>query len=208
MTVNLAFFQKETSIPGRGYLVQGLWHLTSCLLFRQSWLLGSGWRVRTLRAFGATIGPGVQIKTGVKIKYPWKLTIGANSWIGEDCWIDNMAEVTLGDDVCLSQACYLCTGNHDWSDPTFRMYAQAITLEDGCWVASRCTLGPGVTVGRNAIAGIGSVVHRSIPPDEIHAGNPAALRAIRRIRPLSVISEVRHDEATQRIPSSRDLASL
>ena len=188
MTVNLASFRNETSIAGRSRLIQGIWHLTSCLLFRRSWLLGSSWKVKLLRAFGAQIGHGVHIKTGVKIKYPWKLTVGSNTWIGEDCWIDNMAEVRIGDNVCLSQACYLCTGNHDWSDPRFRMYAQPITLEDGCWVASRCTLGPGVSVGENAIAGIGSVVNHSIPKDEVHSGNPATRRTVRRFESRPEVS--------------------
>jgi putative colanic acid biosynthesis acetyltransferase WcaF len=121
----------------------------------------------------------VRIKTGVRVKYPWKLEVGDNSWIGEDCWIDNMAEVILGRNVCLSQACYLCTGNHDWKDPAFAMFATRIILEDGCWVASRCTIGPGVTIGQNAIAAIGSVVSKSIPPSEIHGGNPATRQGFR-----------------------------
>ena len=190
MTVSLASFRKNSAICGRSRSVQGLWYLTSCLIFRQSWLPGSGWRVHLLRAFGATVGDGVQIKTGVRIKFPWKLTIGENSWIGEDCWIDNMAQVTLGRDVCLSQGCYLCTGNHDWSDRSFSMFVQEITLADGCWVASRCTLGPGVTVGRNSIAAIGSVVSRSIPEGEIHGGNPALLRGVRRFSSSSAPAEI------------------
>jgi acetyltransferase-like isoleucine patch superfamily enzyme len=46
-------------------------------------------------------------------------------------------------------------------------------------VASRCALGPGVRIGRNAIAAIGSVVCNSIPPNQIHAGNPASFRGLR-----------------------------
>lgn len=159
--------------------MQLLWMLTGLPLLRSSWLIGSGWRVVLLRIFGAKIAKNVNIKSGVRVKYPWKLRVGENSWIGEDCWIDNMALVTLGANVCLSQACYLCTGNHDWKDPAFRMSATPITLEDGSWAGSRCTLGPGVRLGRNAIVAIGSVVSSSIPPGEIHGGNPSAMRGLR-----------------------------
>lgn len=179
MTVKLAAFQRNTSIAKRSLAMQLLWFLLGLPLVRSSWLLGSGWRVTLLRAFGARIGEGVLIKPGVRIKYPWRLQVGNHCWIGEDTWIDNMADVVLGNDVCISQGSYLCTGNHDWRDPSFRMYAQGIVLESGSWVASRSTIGPGVTLGRDSIASIGSVVWRSIPAGEIHGGNPAALRGIR-----------------------------
>jgi putative colanic acid biosynthesis acetyltransferase WcaF len=179
MTVDLSSFQRNKSIPGRGLGVQILWTLAGLPLLRSTWLIGSCWRVALLRIFGAEIGANVSIKPGVRVKYPWKLRIGKNSWIGEDCWIDNMALVTLGSNVCLSQGSYLCTGNHNWKDRFFPMSATPITLEDGSWVASRCTLGPGVRIGRNAIAAIGSVVCSSIPPNQIHSGNPASLRGIR-----------------------------
>ena len=177
--VDLGSFQKNTSIADRGLGVQIAWVFGGSVLLRSTWLPGSGWRVALLRAFGARIATNVLIKPGVRVKYPWKLQVGTNSWIGEDCWIDNMATVTLGANVCLSQACYLCTGNHDWKSRSFRMFARPITLGDGSWIASRCTLGPGVTVGRNAIAGIGSVVVSDIPEGEVHSGNPCSRRAYR-----------------------------
>jgi putative colanic acid biosynthesis acetyltransferase WcaF len=179
MAVDLSSFRKNKSIPGRGLGVQILWAIAGLPLLRSTFLIGSCWRVALLRIFGAKIGSNVSIKSGVRVKYPWKLQIGMNSWIGEDCWIDNMAIVTLGSNVCLSQGSYLCTGNHNWKDRSFPMSATPITLEDGSWVASRCTLGPGVRIGRNAIAALGSVVCNSIPADQIHAGNPASFRCLR-----------------------------
>ena len=56
-----------------------------------------------MRLFGASVGKGVIINPRVNIKYPWKLVIGSNVWIGEKVWIDNLADVTIGDNVCLSQ---------------------------------------------------------------------------------------------------------
>jgi putative colanic acid biosynthesis acetyltransferase WcaF len=59
------------------------------------------------------------------------------------------------------------------------MFASPIVLEDGCWVASRSVLGPGVVIGESGIAAIGSVVWQSIPAGEIHGGNPATFRGLR-----------------------------
>ena len=69
-----------------------------------------------LRIFGAKVGKHVVIKTKVRIKYPWRLELGDYCWIGESCWIDNLAPVTLGSHVALSQGSLLLTGNHDYGD--------------------------------------------------------------------------------------------
>ena len=84
-----------------------------------------------------------------------------------------MAPVTLGDNVCISQGAYLCTGNHDWTDPAFSLITQPIRINDGAWIAARASLGPGVVIGRCSVVGFGAVVTKSIPPNEIHGGNPA-----------------------------------
>jgi acetyltransferase-like isoleucine patch superfamily enzyme len=62
-----------------------------------------------------------------------------------------------------------------------------IRLRDGAWVGAKCVVGPGVELGECAVAAAGSVVTRSIPEYEIHAGNPAEL--VRR-RSFHVTSEV------------------
>ncbi|CAN5674440.1 hypothetical protein BH10ACI4_BH10ACI4_11340 [soil metagenome] len=179
MTVSLASFQKNKAVHARSLALRAVWKFIGLPILRSPVLYGTSWRVLLLKLFGAHIEEGVQIKTGVRVTAPWLLRIGTHSWIGEDCWIDNMAMVTIGNDVCISQGVYLCTGNHDWGDPTFRMFASEITLGDGCWIASKSVLAPGVTIGKNAIAGIGSVVSSSIPPDLIYSGNPASFRAVR-----------------------------
>jgi putative colanic acid biosynthesis acetyltransferase WcaF len=179
LRVDLGSFRRNNSIAGRSRAVQGLWAIICMPILRSFWIPGSSWRIALLRVFGSEIGTGVVIKPGIRVKYPWKLRVGNNTWIGEDCWIDNLADVTLGSNVCVSQGCYLCTGNHNWTDPSFSMSASPITLEDGAWVASRSTLGPGVRLGVNAIASIGSVVRSSIPASEIHSGNPASRQGLR-----------------------------
>ena len=132
-----------------------------------------------MRLFGANIGQGVVARHGIKVKYPWHLSIGNDCWIGEDCWFDNLAPIWVGNDVCLSQGVYLCTGNHDWSSSGFGLIVKGITLRDGSWLGAKCVIGPGVEIGECAIAGMGSVVTKNIPPFEIHSGNPAVFVRLR-----------------------------
>ena len=181
-TVRLSAFDNSTYQPGRSRLIQALWFAIGLPLLRSAWIPFSGFRCRLLRWFGARIGTGVVCKPGMRVKYPWRLVINDHSWVGEDCWIDNLADVTVGRNCCLSQGSYLCTGNHDWSDEKFALIVGEIRIEDGCWVGARATVLPGVTMHRGAIAAAGSVITRSIPADEIHAGNPARLVRQRTIR--------------------------
>jgi putative colanic acid biosynthesis acetyltransferase WcaF len=102
------------------------------------------------------------------------LTVGNNVWLGEDCWIDNLAPVSIGNSACLSQGCYICTGNHDWSDPTFGLIVKPIEIGVSAWVGAHALIAPGVVLEAGAVAAAGSIVTRRIPAWEIHAGYPAS----------------------------------
>jgi putative colanic acid biosynthesis acetyltransferase WcaF len=158
---------------GRSFLVTAGWFFFGAPLLRCSVLPFSSLRRTLLRCFGAEIGEGAVIKPGVRVKFPWKLKTGKNCWLGEDVWIDNMAPVTIGDNVCISQGAYLCTGNHDWEDPAFSLITQPIRINDGAWIAARASIGPGVVIGRCSVVGLGTVVNKNIPSHQIHGGNPA-----------------------------------
>ncbi|MBL8210488.1 MAG: colanic acid biosynthesis acetyltransferase WcaF [Bryobacterales bacterium] len=181
--VNLALFQSHSYHPGRSLLVQCAWFFVGLPLLRSAWIPSSSFRRWLLRLFGADIAQGVVIKPGVRVKFPWKLTAGRNCWIGEDAWIDNLAHVTLGRDVCLSQGVYLCTGNHDWSDPAFGLRIESIQIDDGAWVAARASLAPGVRIGTHAVVGLGAVVSANVPAYAVYTGNPACLQRWRSITP-------------------------
>lgn len=147
---------------GRSRLVEGVWALFDLVLVR-SGLPGSSWRRALLRLFGAKIGDGVVIKARVAVKFPWRLEIGAHSWIGEGAWIDNLALVSIGAHVCVSQGAYLCTGSHDWSRPAFDLVTKPIRIEDSAWICAKAVIGPGVTIGRGAVVGLGAVATRDVP---------------------------------------------
>lgn len=150
-------------------------------------LPGSGWRARLLRAFGAQIGTGVVLKPGVRVKFPWRLSVGDHAWIGEDAWIDNLAQVSIGSNACISQGAYLCTGSHDWSSPTFDLIVKPITIGDAAWVAAKSTVGPGVTVGEGAVLGLGSTTSKDIDPWCIYFGAPAEFVKKRVLKPAASV---------------------
>ena len=163
---------------GRPLVVELLWLVASAVLVASS-VPGSRMRTMILRAFGARIAAGVVIKPRVRIKFPWRLSVGEHAWIGEGVWIDNLAEVTIGDHVCLSQEAYLCTGSHDWAREGFDLITGPITVETQAWVCARAVVGPRVTIGRGAVLGLGAVATGDLAPETIFGAAPPVLRKAR-----------------------------
>ncbi len=186
--VDLSKSDASELVRGRPAWLEILWYLFGSPLIQSRWIVSSRLRVLLLRAFGARIGREVVMrKAGLDVKFPWKLEIGDNTWIGANVKIDNLAAVRIGANVVVSNDVYLCTGNHDYSDPHMRLFVQPVALQDGCWVAVRAVVCPGVTVGEGAVLAAGSVANRNVPPFEIHGGNPAVFVRRRNLRhPASV----------------------
>ncbi|NJL23192.1 MAG: colanic acid biosynthesis acetyltransferase WcaF [Leptolyngbyaceae cyanobacterium SM1_3_5] len=174
--------------PGAPYWKQLLWYFLGSPLVRSYWLPISTVKVWILRGFGAQIGQQVRIKPGVRIKFPWRLTIGDHVWLGEDAWLDNLAPITIDSHVCVSQGVYLCTGNHDWSEPNFQLNPGSIHIEESSWIAARAVIGPGVRVGKGAVLALGGVTGRSLEPMTVYSGNPAQPIKVRKITTLQYSS--------------------
>jgi putative colanic acid biosynthesis acetyltransferase WcaF len=171
LKTDLSKFNNSWYKPG-STLKRAAWYIVHGVFFMSSFPISSV-KVTMLRLFGARVGNGVVIKPHVRIKYPWRLIIGNHVWIGEDCWIDNLAQVTIGNSVCLSQGSFLLCGNHDFSKSTFDLMIGEIVLEDGVWIGAKSTVCPGVVCSSHAVLAVGSVATKNLEPYSIYQGNPA-----------------------------------
>ncbi|MBR6115849.1 MAG: WcaF family extracellular polysaccharide biosynthesis acetyltransferase [Paludibacteraceae bacterium] len=174
--VDLSQYNKAGYRPRRNAFVRGLWYVTNMLFFKTAWCPCYGWKRALLRMYGAKVGARVVIKPGVNIKYPWRLTIGDNSWIGENVWIDNLADVRIGQNCCISQGAMLLCGNHDYTKAGFDLLTGEIVLKDGAWVGAKAVVCPGVTMGAGSVLTVGSVATKDLAADGIYQGNPAVLK--------------------------------
>lgn len=150
-----------------------LWYFVNVVFFVSHIIPLSGLKVWLLKLFGAKVGSSVVIKPGVNIKYPWKLVIGDYSWIGEDVWIDNLDQVIIGSNVCISQGAMLLCGNHNYKKTTFDLMVNEIILEEGVWIGAKSVVCPGVTCKTHAILSVGSIANIDLEPYTIYQGNPA-----------------------------------
>jgi len=187
--MQLHHYHPGSYTPGAAYWKQLLWFFLGSPLVQSYWLPFSSLKVWILRLFGSQIGRGVRIKPGVRVKFPWRLSIGDYVWLGESAWIDNLAPVILESHVCLSQKTYLCTGNHDWTDPAFQLKVAPIHIKEGSWIAAGAMVGPGVTVEQKAVLTMGSVAVRSLDAMTIYTGNPAQAIKLRQIRLEKAVSQ-------------------
>ncbi|PWT74354.1 MAG: colanic acid biosynthesis acetyltransferase WcaF [Bacteroidetes bacterium] len=167
---NNDWYKKEI---GASRLKQMVWYCINVLFFISPILPGSGIKRFFLRAFGAKVGEGVVLKPSINIKYPWKLTIGDHSWIGERVWIDNLALVEIGKNVCVSQGALLLTGNHDFTRMDFDLIVKKIVLEDGVWIGAKAMVCPGVICESHAVLAAGSIATQNLESYKIYQGNPA-----------------------------------
>jgi putative colanic acid biosynthesis acetyltransferase WcaF len=167
---NNNWYKKEI---GASIVKQVLWYWVNTLIFNSYLFPISSFKVAILRWFGAKVGKGVVVKPKVNIKYPWKLVIKNYCWIGEEVWIDNLDNVTIGSNVCLSQGAFLLCGNHNYKDPSFGLEVKPITLEEGSWIGAKAIVAPGVTVGAHAVLSINSVANKNLDAYGIYQGNPA-----------------------------------
>lgn len=148
----------------------------------------------------ATIGKGTTIYDFVNI---YGCSIGKNCMIGS--FVEIQEGVVIGDNVKVESHAFICSGvqiatgafiGHHvvfTNDRYPRSVSQSGALKKNTeWklektlvgknasIGSNVTILPGLTIGRNAIVGAGSVVTKDVPQNTVVVGNPA--RVLRKVR--------------------------
>lgn len=174
-TQELATYDASKHDRGASTLKFAVWTIISNLVFKTYLFRASSLKGKILRSFGANIGTGVVIKPNVSIRYPWKLSIGDDCWIGEDVWIENPSNVTIGNNVCISQSALILAGSHDYRKTTFDDNSKPIIIEDGVWIGARAAVCSGVTCKRNSILGVNAVATGHLREDTIYMAQRAVV---------------------------------
>jgi putative colanic acid biosynthesis acetyltransferase WcaF len=168
--------------PGRNFIWRFMWYIFNAFVMN-SYFPFSSYRIFVLKVFGAQIGHGVVIKPKVNIKYPWRLKVGNHVWIGENVWIDNLDDVIIGNNVCISQGALLLSGNHNYTKPGFDLIIGKITLGDGAWIGAKAVVCPDTEIGSHAVVIAGSVASGKLEAYGIYRGNKAMKIKDRNIQP-------------------------
>lgn len=149
------------------------WYYINIIFFKSSFFPFNFLKIFLLQLFGCTVGKGVIIKPNINIKYPWKLKLGNHVWIGEMVWIDNLENVTIGNNVCISQGAMLICGSHNYKNQSFDLITKEIIIKDGVWIGAKSIILQGVIAESHAILSAGSVISKNLEKFSIYKGNPA-----------------------------------
>jgi UDP-2-acetamido-3-amino-2,3-dideoxy-glucuronate N-acetyltransferase len=105
------------------------------------------------------------------------VNIDGGTVIGNNVKIQNNVSVYTGtvveDDVFLGPSCVLTNVTNPRSQVNRHSLYEMTHLKRGCTIGANATIVCGVTVGRYAFVGAGSVVTKSIPDFALVVGNPA-----------------------------------
>jgi len=157
------------------YLAKALWFAVQATLFRLPLPRLSGWRRFLLRCFGAVVHPTANVAATVTVWHPWLLRLGPYTTLSRGVFVYNLGPVVIGSHTVLSQDVYLCAGTHDYTQAHLPLQRPPIVIGHGAWLCAGAFVGPGVTVGNNAIVGARAVVMRDVPEQAITIGNPARI---------------------------------
>jgi acetyltransferase-like isoleucine patch superfamily enzyme len=143
------------------------------------------------------IGSGSVVSGRFVIEQPeGMVSIGRNSFIGGGTFI-SIENIAIGNDVMISWGCTVMDNNahslvskerqndvkdwarginegnvgkyKDWSN----VKSGKITIKDAAWIGFNCIILKGVTIGKGAVVGSGSIVTKDVPDYNVVAGNPA-----------------------------------
>lgn len=106
---------------------------------------------------------------------PWNLEIGMAAAVGDRAILYALGPISIGERATISQGAHLCAGTHDLRDPARPLLKLPIRIGDDAWICADAFIGPGVTIGRGAVAGACAVIVKDVGEDCIVAGNPARL---------------------------------
>lgn len=136
---------------------------------------------------GAEIGKGTKIwhfshimknaRVGERCVVGQNVNVDGGTVVGNNVKIQNNVSVYTGavieDDVFLGPSCVLTNVTNPRSQVNRHSLYEATRLRRGCTIGANATIVCGVTVGRYAFVGAGSVVTKNVPDFALVIGNPA-----------------------------------
>ena len=149
-------------------------------------------REEMLKDIMGTYGDGLYIIPPVHANWGLKnVHVGRNVVFNFGCRFVDDADITIGDNTMLGPGVCISTAEHPLSPELRRnglQYNKPVHIEDNVWIGAGAVILAGVTIGRNAVIGAGSVVTKDIPADSLALGIPAKV-----IRSISEEDDLYYD---------------
>lgn len=132
-------------------------------------------RTSLLKKILGKTGKNICIEPQFWCDYGYNIEAGENFYANHNLVILDCAKVTFGDNVFIGPNCSFYTASHpiDVKQRNEGLEtADPIQVADNVWFGGNVVVLPGVSIGKNAVIGAGSVVTKDIPENVVAVGNP------------------------------------
>ena len=114
------------------------------------------------------------------------IDIGENVYINYYTCIFAEGGVTIGDNSLIGPHCTIVASHHQFSDRKTLIKNQnvkqsmlPIVICEDVWIGANCVILQGITIGKGAVIGAGSIVTKDVPPYSVAVGVPAKVINVR-----------------------------
>src|SRR5262249_4831044 len=115
------------------------------------------------------------------------LKIGSQVHLNSGVTIAALSHVEFGDRIEVGPHVTIYDNSfHDLYDRDALPPSKPVYIEDDVWLAARCTILPGVRIGRGAVVAANALVVRDVEPFTVVSGNPA--QVLTRLDPQKFVS--------------------
>lgn len=123
------------------------------------------------------VGKKVRLRRPLVIQYPENIYVEDNVSMNRNCTFLAHGKIFIGKNAMIGPNVTIITVNHDYRAKGLKAHTSHVLLPvrigENVWIGANALILPGITIGRNAIIGAGSVVTKDIGDGEVFAGNPA-----------------------------------
>jgi len=115
---------------------------------------------------------GNNVKIGSLAHIDYNVKIGENTKVEAQVFIPPLSRI--GKNAFIGPAAVLTNDPYPMCDKMI-----GVTIEDNAIIGARAVIKAGVTVGKNSVVAMGSVVTRDVPENVVVIGSPATIRYTR-----------------------------
>lgn len=125
------------------------------------------------------------IHMGANFFKPSGISIGHDSIIGSNCFLDGRAKLSIGNHTSLASEVMIYNDEHNIHSEKYENSFGQVSIGDYVFVGPRAIILPNVTVGNGAVIAAGAIVTKNIPPLEVWGGIPAKKITDRKTKQLN-----------------------
>ncbi|MDD4964181.1 MAG: acyltransferase [Gallionella sp.] len=141
--------------------------------------IGSGVTIRVQQGGVLTLGRGSVLSANTYIWCAGHLTIGEKVFVNRGCYIACMESIEIEDYVMIADCVSINDNDHVLDIPEDQpridqgFTTAPVRIGRNAWIASKCTVLKGVSIGSCAVIAAGAVVNKNVESRWIAGGVPA-----------------------------------